>query len=347
MSVEIFDPHDMMRETSNVVNDLEETIDADLDLDTIDYKNILICGMGGSAIGGDIVADCLYTRSDRLIKVIRFPELPNWANEDTLVLVSSYSGNTAETLSVYDQATSNNCKIIAISSGGKLEEKAIADGVYFIKVKPGLQPRNAVGNSIGYMINAIASIGGPDIRDDVRRTIPSLKKYVASLTPMDGKPRTIAGEIVDSLPIIYSTPSLSAIAGRWRAQFNENSKLIAFDGHIPDTNHSDIIGVVESSDIRIKPIILIEEILTKSMKKTVNMTTSILRDRGLKPYVITISGKSVFEREMRAMMLGDFISLHLAFFKEIDPSDVASISLLKKLLSGKMSKKKKSRKNKR
>ncbi len=347
MVTEVFDPHDMMRETSNVVNDLEEAIDADLRLPTMDYENILICGMGGSAIGGDIVADCLYAHSDRQIKVIRFPELPNWASDRTLILVSSYSGNTAETLSVYDQAVRRGCQVIAISSGGKLEEKARADGVHYIRVKTGLQPRNAVGNSIGYLFNAIASIGGPDIRDEIRRTIPILKKYVSSLVPLDSMPRAIAGEIAGSLPVIYSSSSLSAIAGRWRAQFNENSKIIAFDGNIPDTNHGDITGLTGQDGIRVKPIVLVEETQSKLMKKSVNSTISTLKSRGFKPYVVRISGKTVFEREMRAMLLGDFISLHLAFFKDIDPSDVSSISLLKKILSWKMGKSKKSRRSKR
>ena len=340
MTVEVFDPHDMMRETSNIVNDVEESIDADLDLERLDFDNILICGMGGSAIGGDIVADCLLAHSDRTIKVIRFPELPNWASSDSLVLVSSYSGNTAETLSVYDQAVKRGCKVISISSGGKLYEKSMADGVPFVQVKSGLQPRNAVGNTIGYLFNVIASVGGPDIRDEVRDSIPALKKYVYTLIPMDSKPRAIAGEISGSLPIIYSSESLAAIAGRWRAQFNENSKLIAFDGHIPDMNHGDITGIIGNNDIRVKPIILVEDVQSKLMRNVVNDTISVLKGRGLRPYVIRIPGKTVFEREMRAMMLGDFISLHLAFFKDIDPSDVSSISLLKKLLSWKMGKKK-------
>ena len=345
MGAAVFDPHDMMKETSNVVNDLEETICADLGLGTLDFDNILICGMGGSAIGGDIVADCLYSFSDRPIKVVRFPELPVWADGRSLVLVSSYSGNTAETLAIYDQAVVRGCQIVAISSGGKLEEKAKADSVSHIKVKPGLQPRNAVGNSIGYLFNVIASVGGPDMRDDIRNSIPVLKKYVSTLTSLDSKPRAIAGEIAGSIPVIYSSSSLAAIAGRWRAQFNENSKMIAFDGQIPDTNHGDIVGMISAIDIKVKPIVLVDEGQSKIMKKEINATISTLKSRGMRPYVIRIPGRTVFEREMRAMMLGDFISLHLAFFKDIDPSDISSISLLKKILSWKMGKK--SRKSKR
>ena len=343
LSVEINDPHDMISETSNVVNDLEAAIDAKLDLDPIEYKNILVCGMGGSAIGGDIVADCLYEHSDKIIRVVRSSELPAWADSESLILVSSYSGNTAETLSIYDKAVARGCRIVAITSGGKLKDKAIADGIPYVLVKSGLQPRNAVGNSIGYMINAIATIGGPDLRDEVRATIPALKKYIASLSPLDSQPRKIAGEIMGSLPVIYSSNSLSAIASRWRAQFNENSKLIAFDGHIPDTNHGDITGMVGCNGVRIKPIILVEENQSRIFRNTLNATISTLKNRGMKPYVIRIPGKTVFEREMRAMMLGDFISLHLAFFKDIDPSDVSSISRLKLAIGKRLGRSRKSK----
>jgi glucose/mannose-6-phosphate isomerase len=196
------------------------------------------------------------------------------------------------------------------------------------------------------MFNVIASVGGPDIRDEIRDAIPSLKKYVTSLMPMDSKPRAIAGEIAGALPVIYSSSSLSAIARRWRAQFNENSKLIAFDGNIPDTNHGDITGLLNSDNIKLKPIVLVEDQQSRLMKKSVNSTISTIKSRGLKPFVIRIPGKTVFEREMRAMMLGDFISLHLAFFKDIDPSDVEPISLLKKLLSRNTGKGKGTRKTK-
>ena len=121
--------------------------------------------------------------------------------------------------------------------------------------------------------------------------------------------------------------------------------MIAFDGQIPDTNHGDIVGMISAIDIKVKPIVLVDEGQSKIMKKEINATISTLKSRGMRPYVIRIPGRTVFEREMRAMMLGDFISLHLAFFKDIDPSDISSISLLKKILSWKMGKK--SRKSKR
>ena len=331
------DPNNMMRETSQIVNDLDTAINQKLDLPTVEFDEILVCGMGGSAIGGDIVADCLYPVSEVPIKVIRFPDLPNWAGERSLVIVSSYSGNTRETLTVYRQAVAAGCKIIAVTSGGELMDLCAKDGVQVVTIKTGLQPRNAVGYTVGYMFNIIKTVGGPGIIQDIRQSIPELRKYVNTLKGRQSEAQKIAEHIHDSVPVIYSTSYLYSVAGRWRAQFNENAKLIAFDGHIPDTNHSDIVGLTSGSGVVIKPVLLVEDGLSRFMKDIVALTTATLRNRGLSPYTIRVSGKSTFERIFRATLLGDFISLHLAFFDFKDPSDVGQITRLKKLLSTRLS----------
>ena len=341
--LEVYDPHDMIHETSHMVKDLETSLQQDLHLDPIIFKSIAVCGMGGSAIGGDIVADSLYSVSKFPVEVIRFPELPGWINEDTLVIVSSYSGNTMETLSTYDLARERGCSIVAITSGGTLMEKCMADNVPIITIKEGIQPRNAVGYTMGYVINTIASVGGPDIRQECLRTVPSLKKYLNDIKPLDALPRKIALELYGHLPVIYSIPEIQAIAGRWRAQFNENGKIVAFDGRLPDSNHNDIVGILTDRTKHVKPIILTDRHQSKMMNEIVNYTLGKLKSRGYEPYVVTITGRNAFERMFKTMMLGDFISLHLAFFQSIDPSDVSSIKSLKKSLANKLLGKRKKR----
>ncbi len=329
--VEVTDPKNMISETSRIVNDLEIAVNEKLNLKKMDFDNILICGMGGSAIGGDIVADCLYPISDIPIRVIKFPEMPKWANEKSLAIISSYSGNTAETISIYDLAKEMKCQIICLSSGGQLTEKANSDNNPVIRVKAGIQPRNAVGYSIGYTINAIASVGGPNIKKDVKRAIPRLKKYVNSLIPLNSEAREYAEKIDGNVPIIYTSSTLSSISGRWRAQFNENSKLLAFNGLIPDTNHGELVGILKS-DMKLKPIVIVDGEQTKLMKELTNATLTMFREENLKPIAIHINGYSLFERLFKAMILGDFISLHLAFLHKLDPSDITSINVFKELV---------------
>ncbi len=334
--IQVYDPHDMIHETSHMVKDLEISLQQDLHLEKIDFDNIIVCGMGGSAIGGDIVADSLYPVSKYPVEVLRYPELPGWVSNRTLAIISSYSGNTMETVSTYDLARRRGCPIVAITSGGTLMEKCMADNVPVITIKEGIQPRNAVGYTIGYALNVIANVGGPDIRWDCLKTIPPLRKFLNDISPLDAVPRKIALKIYGHLPIIYSIPEIQAIAGRWRAQFNENGKIVAFDGRLPDSNHNDILGLLNDNAKNVVPIVLTDRHQSKMMKEIVNNTLSRLKERGLSPFVVTISGRNAFERMFKTMLLGDFISLHLAFFQSIDPSDVSSIKNLKKSLSKKL-----------
>ncbi len=334
--LEVYDPHDMIHQTAHMVKDLERSLQQDLHLAKMDFDTIIVCGMGGSAIGGDIVADSLYSVSKYPVEVIRFPELPGWINERTLAIISSYSGNTMETVSTYDLARERGCSIVVITSGGTLMEKCMTDNIPVITIKEGIQPRNAVGYTIGYMINAIASVGGPDIRQECLNTIPSLRKHVNNIAPLDSLPRKIALGLYGHLPVIYSIPEMQAIAGRWRAQFNENGKMVAFDGRLPDSNHNDILGLLSDGGKIVKPIILTDRHQSKMMKEIVNSTLNKLKERGLAPQIITISGRNAFERMLKTMLLGDFISLHLAFFQSIDPSDVSSIKNLKTSITKKL-----------
>lgn len=333
---EVYDPYDMRHQTAHMVKDLEASLKQDLHINPVEFDKILICGMGGSAIGGDIVADALYSVSDIPVSVVRFSNIPESSDDKTLVFISSYSGNTMEVLDAYEHAKQRKCKIIAITSGGDLHNRCMQDNTPLISVKEGIQPRNAVGYTVGYLINAIATVGGPDIRNVCLNAIPSLKKYLDEVLPLEGLPRKIALEIYGKLPVIYSSPELYSIAGRWRAQFNENAKIVAFDGHLPDTNHNDIFGLLTDGNPKVKPIILVERNQPKMIRKLTNSTVSALKAQGLDPYVVNITGKTAFERSLKAMLLGDFISLQLAFFQSIDPSDVSAIKNLKKSLMRKL-----------
>lgn len=328
------DPFNMRRETAQIVDDLDRAINQELDLPKMEFDEILVCGMGGSAVGGDIVADCLYPVSSRPLKVVRFPELPAWASERSLVLVSSYSGNTRETIAVFEQAVIRGCQIIAITSGGTLMDRCVEKGIPFIAVKKGIQPRNAVGYTVGYTFNILRTIGGPDITDDIRKVLPDLRKYVASLKGgRDSDAVKAARRIGRKVPVIYSSSYLYSVAGRWRAQFNENSKLVAFDGHIPDTNHMGVDGMASSDEAKTKPVLLVEDGMSRMMEKLYRQTLNTLKKNGLNPYVINITGRNTFEKVFRATLLGDFISLELAFRDSKDPHDVSSISSLKERLS--------------
>ena len=333
----------MARETYCFVEDLDYAVSEELTIN-VSFDRIVICGMGGSAIGGDILADCAFSISNFPITVLRFPELPSWVNDKTLAIVSSYSGNTRETISMYEQAIKKGCTIIVITSGGKLKEMATANKNMVISVKEGLQPRNALGYTMGYMANVIDTVGGPKYKIGIKKLIPVLTKLRNRLSTFDNVnvAKTVAIKIDGSIPVIYSTTGINASAMRWKTQINENSKMMAFNGTITEFNHSEIVGWSEgtTTNMNCVPIVLYEENASKMMKQMTDASIKTLKKSGVDMQVIKIKGKSTLERSLRAIMIGDYVSLQLAYFKGVDPAEVKTINSFKQKITQLLTRKK-------
>jgi len=337
------DVHIAVKETVGFVDDLKVTISKRLKIPAIVFDKICICGMGGSAVGGDLLIDFLSPQSDVPIVVIRSMDLPHWVNERTLIIACTYSGNTNETLSMYDQAKARNCPIVAMTAGGKLEEKCVNDGTTLIKLRSGMQPRNAVGITIGCMANVIETVGGAKCRKDIKKLIPELYKLrnTIGFKNQDSYAKQIAEKLHGTVPVIYSTAGITASAMRWKTQLNETSKMMAFNGAIPEFNHNEITGWSESvAKFNCRPVFLYEEDAPGMMKDMANASIETLRSFGVEPIVISIRGKTVLERSLVATMYGDIISLHLAFMNGVDPIEVKSIVSFKERVAKIMSRKK-------
>jgi Glucose-6-phosphate isomerase len=336
-------PHLAVQETVGFVDDLKATISMKFKIPAIEFDKICICGMGGSAIGGDILIDFLSPTSTVPITVIRSMDIPHWVNDKTLVIACTYSGNTNETLSMYDQAKARNCPIVAMTAGGKLEQKCIEDGTTMIKFRPGMQPRNAVGITVGCMANVIETVGGAKCKKDIKKLIPELYKLrnMIGFKNPDSYAKRIAEKMHGTVPVIYSTAGIAASSVRWKTQLNETSKMMAFNGSIPEFNHNEITGWAESvAKFNCKPVFLYEEDAPGMMKDMATASIETLKSFGVEPIVISIRGKTVLERSLRATMFGDFISLYLAFMNDVDPIEVRSITSFKKRVAKIMNRKK-------
>lgn len=327
------DPSDISGDIYAFLDNLEDSINVPLILD-FKFKFILFCGMGGSAIGGDIISDCVADSARYPIKIQRFPDIPEWVNEDTLVVISSYSGNTKETLSMYEQATAKNAQIIVLSSGGEISERAKAKGDLIIKITPGLQPRCALGYTLGIMINVMDALGDPSTKIAVQKSIPKLRTLRDELSSDISIAWEVARRIDGRVPIIYSTTDIASSALRWKSQMNENSKMMAFSGSIPEFSHNEISGWSEG-EVREKcmPIFLYEERMNRYKRNAINASIDTLRSYGVEPLVLKIRGKSVTEKIIRSVMIGDYVSLYLAYISGVDPSTVASIDEFKSRLT--------------
>ena len=326
----------MAHEIHDFVDNLRSAVERPIKI-RADIDRIMICGMGGSAIGGDIIKDCVERESRHPITVQRFPEIPKWVNNRTLMIISSYSGNTRETLSMYDQAVEKGCPIIVMTSGGELESKATEKGDTLVKIEPGFQPRSAIGINLGHLAAIMDAACGTNCVNDIKRILPELYKFRDRLSGDKSEAWRIARVINGRTPIIYATTGIYSSAMRWKNQINENSKMIAFAGSVPEFNHNEISGWSEGElRSRCVPILLYETSAARPIKKMADASIAALRKYGQDVEVVRIRGKTPLERTLRAIMIGDHISLYLAHLQGVDPMDIKPINEFKTRLNALM-----------
>lgn len=316
----------------NFIDDLERCLNYDYG-ERIECDNIILSGMGGSAISGNVVADYCLQRSEKPVVAIMNASLPNWVNERSLVIISSYSGNTLETLESYKQAMNIGCKKVIITSGGILKQLAEKNGDRMILLPDNLHPRHSIGYMIGYIfgvIKAATKIGTPD---DILGVIDSLREYRKELEDKNnGIAMKLARQYIDCIPVICSYSSIQSITFRWKTQFNENSKYVAFCGTISEFVYSDLKGWINNR----RPNYILTIILDNEgcIKKDIyaSKLISYLKDHNVDYHLILLDGASSMENMFRALMLGDYISIYMAEIQGIDPSGVPPITLLKQKL---------------
>ncbi len=325
--------HSMANEIYNFVDDLKTATERPIRIDA-DFNRIIICGMGGSAIGGDLIRDCVFRETKYPITVQRFPELPKWVDEKTFVIISSYSGNTNETISMYHRAVEMKCKVVIMTSGGELERLGIERGDTIIKMAKGFQPRSALGLNIGYLAAVIDSICGTTCVQDIRKLLPTLYKLRDKLSGDKSEAWKIANSINGRIPIIYSTAGIYASAIRWKSQINENSKMMAFAGSVPEFNHNEISGWSEGElRERCVPIFLYESSSHKLIRRMADASMEALHRYGQDVQVVRIRGRTTLQRTLVAVMIGDYVSLYLAHLQGVDPMDIRSINEFKSRLN--------------
>ena len=308
------------------------------------YKNIVCTGLGGSAIGADLVRS--YIADEALIPVFvnRNYTLPNFVSKDTLVIVSSYSGNTEETLSAYRDARSRGSQILAITSGGKLERKARQDDVPCLAIPPSFPPRCALGYSFFPLLLVLSKIG--IIRDQavfVDDAIHNLRKLKDSLigykvSHRDNLAKKIAREIFDKLPVIYAGHDhIDAVVTRWRGQLAENSKTLSWGQLFPEMNHNEIVGWENPKRVlrECVAIILRDSADHPRVSRRMDITRRTLKGSRVKVLEVPSVGKELLTRILSLVYIGDFVSFYLAILNGIDPTPVKRITAMKKELAKK------------
>ena len=298
------------------------------------YTSIVFCGLGGSAISGDLLNDYLSGELRFPFIVIRGYNLPSFVNEETLVIISSYSGNTEETISCFEQALTKKFRIIVITSGGRIRDIAEKNKIPVINLQSGFQPRYALGQGFFSLLRLMQELGFSDEEKNVDK-IKSLWEHRAKEYSLnENRALHLADELVGFIPVIYSAEFLVSSAYRFKSQLNENSKLHAFVNSIPEMNHNEIIGweSYKEKQLFAKVFFLIDKEYNLQNVKRFEILRQIFNEKKIE--VLTLSSDQTTKkvRIMDLIFLFDWITFYTSIVRGFDPSEIDFIHRMKKHL---------------
>ena len=298
--------------------------------------NIIVAGMGGSAIGGELLKDWTRDKASIPIEVSREYSLPAYADEKSLVLIASYSGETEESLSTFLDAVKRKCVIYCISSGGSLLEFAEKIGVPYLRIPPGMPPRAALPYLFVPLLMSLEKL------NLVSSVSESLKEAVGVLGKVSGenspeKPaknnfsKTLASGISETVPVVYGFGIYRSVAQRFKQQFNENSKIPAKWEVFPELNHNEIMGWEESGELakHFSVIFIRDKTEPIEIRGRIETTKTLMLSTQSKMFEVWSQGKSTLAKMLSTILVGDFTSVYLAILRKVDPTPVKTITLLK------------------
>jgi glucose/mannose-6-phosphate isomerase len=302
-------------------------------------KKIVIGGMGGSAIGGNLLKDWARNRVEVPIEVCRDYKLPAYADKDTLVFVTSYSGETEETLSVFLDALKRKCMTVCISSGGTLQEYADKLHVPHLLVPGGMAPRATLPYLFMSLPRILEKMGlASSLDPEYSETVKVLKQVSLENSPerplSDNLSKTLALGIKGTIPSVYGFGVFRAVAQRFKTQINENSKNPAKWEFFPELNHNEIVGWEAAEEFaRFLTVVLIRDNKEpEAIRQRIEVTKEIIKSKTRRLFEVWSKGKSTLAKMASVICIGDFTSVYLAVLRGIDPTPVRTIDVLKKRL---------------
>ncbi|UCH83288.1 MAG: bifunctional phosphoglucose/phosphomannose isomerase [Candidatus Latescibacterota bacterium] len=308
---------------------------AQSDIERAAVGQIVVCGMGGSAIGGDMVRSCFGDRLKVPLHVNRHYEVAASLKKDAFFVFSSYSGNTGETLSAYDAVRGTGVPSIAITTGGELEKRCREDGVPVCSIPGGMPPRSAIAYSFFPLVQTLTALGVASVEDSefehAQLALARLCEVYSSPGP-ENTAADMAYRLLGKLPFIYSCGGLfEAVARRWSCQLNENGKTLSHFATFTELNHNEIVGWKALEPIRNTSVIVsLEDEHDHAMaKKQAEIALSVIEPLCAGVIRVASVPGPRMTRILSAMILGDFASVYLAYLNGVDPTPVKNIDLLK------------------
>jgi glucose/mannose-6-phosphate isomerase len=305
-------------------------------------RGLIVAGMGGSAIGGMLARAVLGDRAQRPIVLARSYELPAWTTPETMVLCSSYSGDTEETLAAYEAAGAVGAHRIVVTTGGKLAAAARAEEVPVIPLPGGFQPRVAVAYSMVVVLEVAALCGvSESLRSEIDVAAAHTEQLLASWAPggtqedAPNSPKELARGLNGTIPQIAGAGLTAPIAYRWKTQFNENAKLPAFWNELPELDHNEIVGWEAAPALGpFSAVFLDDAYLHPRIRQRIELTRGLIAGAGAPTFRVETEGVTPTERLLSLTVLGDLVSLYVAVLRGIDPTPVPVLGHLKSALAG-------------
>lgn len=296
----------------------------------VDFKNVLILGMGGSGIGGVIVKNWIADDIAIPVQVINDYQIPAYVDQDTLIIASSYSGNTEETIMALNEASDRNVFVVGITSGGKLEQFC-KDNNFPVFVVPGGNPPRA---SLGYSLATLCAVFEKLelVTNRYTAMIEKAGKLIETdLVDIQAKGMEVAKFMTDRTPIFYATPHMEGLAIRCRQQINENSKGLAWHHLIPEMNHNELLGWT-GGNASYAPVFLLSQHEFNRNLRRIELTKEEIDARNSSSMTFVAKGDSLVEETIYLMHIMDWASLYLADIKNQDPVAIPVIDRLKAAL---------------
>lgn len=298
---------------------------------------VVIAGMGGSAIGGDLAASLMADQLAAPMVVVRDYHLPSWVGERTLLIASSFSGNTEETLAAYVHGARAGAKRVVVSSGGQLTELARSAGDPVVTLPGGGQPRAALGNSLASVLGVLKAAGLiPDPSQAVADAVASMRVAVADYAAAaENDPASALAESLQGrIPFIYVPQDLDPVGRRWKAQLNENSKITAAWDTLPELDHNSVVGYEGPALTRdaLHVVFLDGPGTPDRTQRRMQITADLLDDAGIPCTMVRARAGSRLAEAMSLVQIGDLLSVDLALRLGVDPTPVSAIDRLKAAL---------------
>jgi len=318
----------------------EKVLKLELPREYTKISNVVIVGMGGSAIGGDIVRRLALSESKVPVRVHRDYNLPAFVDASTLVIASSYSGNTEETLSAFTESLGTSARKLVITSGGNLKDLAEKEGIPAFVIDYQAPPRAAFPHSFVPLVGIFQKLGLlGDKSEDLQEALGILNKLSKDLIetrPLASNPaKQLAAKVYGHVAVIYGAGMLSEVAQRWKGEFNENSKAWAFFESFPELNHNSVVGYefpIEAKE-RISVLILRSSSLHPRNLLRYEVTAKLLAKAGITYEFVEARGKGDLAQVLSLVLLGDYTSFYLSMLNEVDPTSTDAINFIKQYLA--------------